>query len=143
MCTDRGGRNEQPGLHSPLRPILAALFAVRMSVAPIPIFVLLTTIQFVVVPIITVLFGIVLAVGVIFIVVPVVVILVRAIVNAPVTMLIVTMLVVPAILLLPVFILNSRTCHDRRRGTESCPQKHKTDVLGCRFHHAISSWFKF
>src|ERR1700730_9385342 len=114
-----------------------------MIVAPIPIFVLLTAIQFVVVPIIAVLFGIVLAVGAIFVVVPVVVILVRPIINAPVTLLIVTMLVIPAILFLPVFILTRGSCYDRRRGAEPCPQKNHTDVLSCRFHRAISSWFKF
>src|SRR6202011_1650049 len=114
-----------------------------MIVAPIPIFVLLTAIQFVVVSIIAVLFGIVLAVGAIFSVVPVVVILVCTIVNAPVTLLIVTMLVIPAILFLPVFVLTRGSCHDRRRDAESCPQKNHTDVVSCRFHGAISSWFKF
>ena len=106
-----------------------SLFTIRMIVAPIPIFILLTAIQFVVVSIIAVLFGIILAVGAIFVVVPVVVILVRTIVNAPVTLLIVTMLVIPAILLLPVFILPRGSCHDRRRGAEPCPQKNHTDVL--------------
>src|SRR6202023_871411 len=114
-----------------------------MIVAPIPIFILLTAIQFVVVSIIAVLFGIILAVGAIFVVVPVVVILVRTIVNAPVTLLIVTMLVIPAILFLPVFLLARGSGYDRRRGAEPCPQKNHTDVLSCRFHRAISSWFKF
>src|ERR1700738_2160498 len=114
-----------------------------MSMAVIPVLRLLLLVRLRVVVRTLVVFRKELPPGVIFIVVPVVVILVRAIVNAPVRLLLVTMLVSPAILFLPVFILTRGSCDDRRRDAESCPQKNKTDVLSCRFHRAISSWFNF